>query len=322
MSRRQEAGNGTGVRVRDDDRRSGGRSGGAGRHHEAGPVGSGAVGGPTAARRWPTSVIGFGPRKVHRGTVDPIAHPQLPARSSLFVGANPTPAAAAVAASLIASGFGIAFLTLQTSLAASLVTGRSGPSPLPHPALLWWLGLVAGGALLVAGGSRLVGVVGSRRSARTPLGRALATMPVDWAVVEGVVPHDGRPVGRIVIGSFGVAVLHELRGTEQLRRIDDGWVEWSPTGWIPAEHPVDHAARDAERVRHWLTHGDLDFVVRVHGALVTTDPRIPRSPVCAVVQPDEVPRWLAGLQPQRSLTAGRRQRLIARAREAAAHRAH
>ena len=39
---------------------------------------------------------------------------------------------------------------------------------------------------------------------------------------------------------------------------------------------------DAERVRHWLNHGDLDFVVRVYAGLVTTDPSMLRSPLCAV----------------------------------------
>ncbi len=46
-------------------------------------------------------------------------------------------------------------------------------------------------------------------------------------------------------------------------------------------------ARDAERVRHWLGDGDLDFVVRVYAALVTADASMPRSASCAVITADQ-----------------------------------
>jgi hypothetical protein len=225
-----------------------------------------------------------------------------------------------VATGLVAAGFGIAFLTtLDGTLGSTIGPSSMGAGLIPLAATLWWLGLVAGGALLVAGTDRLAVVASSVRIAavgRGPLARSLATLPAGCDVVLGVVPHDGRAVGPVVVGSFGVAVLMELPRSDRLRRLSDGsWEERTPEGWTPSEHPVDRAARDAERVRHWLTHGELDFVVRVHGALVTTDGTIPRSPVCAVIDPDQVGPWLAGLPPQRSLTEARRHRLVARIRE-------
>lgn len=228
--------------------------------------------------------------------------------------------AVVVATGLVVAGLGIAFLTtLDGTLGSTIGRSSMGAGLIPLAATLWWLGLVAGGALLVAGTDRLAAVASVVRSAavgRGPLARSLAALPAGSDVILGVVPHDGRSVGPVVVGSFGVAVLMELPRADRLRRLGDGsWEERTPEGWVPSEHPVDRAARDAERVRHWLTHGDLDFVVRVHGALVTTDGTIPRSPVCAVIEPDQVGPWLAGLPPQRSLTEARRHRLVARIRD-------
>ena len=87
-------------------------------------------------------------------------------------------------------------------------------------------------------------------------------------------------------------------------------------GWVPTEHPLDRVARDAERVRHWLTHGDLDYVVRVYAALVTPDATIARTPLCAVISDDQIPDWLAALPRQRSFSAARRSHLLIRIREA------
>ncbi len=90
----------------------------------------------------------------------------------------------------------------------------------------------------------------------------------------------------------------------------------TPDGWAPTEHPLDRAERDAERVRFWLTHGDLDFIVRVHAALITADASMLRSPLCAVITEAQIPAWIAALPRQRTLTEGRRQQLVARVRAA------
>ena len=85
---------------------------------------------------------------------------------------------------------------------------------------------------------------------------------------------------------------------------------------MPTEYPLERVNRDVERVRRWLTESDLDFVVRVYGALVTTDATIARSPLCAVLAPEQIPAWFEALPRQRSLTAGRRNHLLARVRGA------
>jgi hypothetical protein len=251
--------------------------------------------------------------------VVPRIFPSRPARQS-----SSTVGAAALGAGLVAAGLSLAFLIVETPLASRLVSGGwTGSGQLPFAAILWPLGLIAGACLLVAGTDRLAIMVATLRSParnRSPFARALDALPNDVTVVRGVVPYDGRPVPTLVVGPFGVAVIDEIGPADRRRRVGVSWEARGRDGWVPTEHPVDHVARDAERVHHWLTHGELDFVVRVYAALVTSDASIPRSPLCAVVTIEQIPAWIEGLPRQRSLTDGRRHVLVARVRDAVAAR--
>lgn len=229
-----------------------------------------------------------------------------------------------IGAILVAAGLGLAFMAIDTPLVARLVPASGTGSPrLPIAPMIWTLAIVAGAGLLVAGTNRLATSVAglrSRPTPRSPMLRALAVLPADVVVETGVVLQGGRPIPELVIGSFGVAVVHEMGGHRVLRRVGRSWETRSPDGWVPTEHPLDQVERDAERVRHWLTHGDLDFVVRVHAALVTVDASMLRSPLCAVITEDQIPDWIAALPRQRSLSEGRREHLQTRFREATAER--
>ena len=221
---------------------------------------------------------------------------------------------------LVALGLGIALFALQTPLATSLVPQRPG-SGVALAVIVWALTLVAGGALLVAGTNRLAAIVATVRSGPRPLSSvaaAFGSVPEDIAVMTNVVPTEGRPIPEIVVGPFGVAVIHELGPKKVIRQVGTSWERKTRDGWVPTEHPLDTAERDAERVRHWMTHGDLDFVVRVYAALITADPSMLRSPLCAVITEDRIPDWIASLPRQRTLSEGRRQQIVARVRGAVA----
>ena len=107
-------------------------------------------------------------------------------------------------------------------------------------------------------------------------------------------PNSGRPIPELVVGPFGVAVIHEMGPREAIRRVGNTWEARTRDGWMPTEYPLERVKRDAERVRHWLTESDLDFVVRVYAALVTTDASIARSPLCAVITRRPDPRLVRG----------------------------
>jgi len=227
-------------------------------------------------------------------------------------------------AAFVATGLALAFLAIDTPLVATLVpASSSGSSRLAFALLVWALAIIAGACLLVSGTTRLATTVAAVRSwsrarDRSAVFCALAALPLDVVVASGVILNGDRPIPELVIGPFGVAVVHEVGARDVIRRMGQSWEARTPRGWVPTEHPLDRVARDAERVRHWLTHGDLDFVVRVYAALVTPDASMPRSPLCAVITVDQIPDWIAALPPQRGLSDGRRHRLLARVRTAVA----
>lgn len=222
-------------------------------------------------------------------------------------------------ACFVAVGLGLAFLALETSLLAGLVPTTTQVGLV---LVVWALVLVAGASLLLAGTNRLAAIAATiriRRRRRSPVVAALGALPADVTVATDVVPIDGRPIPELVIGPFGVAVIHELGRRDAIRQVGTSWERRTRDGWLPTEHPLDAAERDAERVRHWLTTtGDLDFVVRVHAALITADPSMLRSPLCAVITEAQIPDWIAALPRQRTLTEGRRQHVVARVRGAVA----
>jgi hypothetical protein len=225
-------------------------------------------------------------------------------------------------AGLVAAGLGLAYMAIETPLVSRLVpAGPLGSSGLGVSMLAWWCAVVAAAGLAVAGANHLAAMVASIRShaaRRPPLSRMLQALPDDVVVATGLVPDEGRPIPEVAIGAFGIAVVHEMGSAASVRRVGQAWETRTTEGWAPAEYPLEGVARDAERVRHWLANGDLDYVVRVYAALVTDDPSIQRSASCAVISADQVPAWIAALPRQRSLSAGRRHHLLARVRGAAA----
>ena len=138
-------------------------------------------------------------------------------------------------------------------------------------------------------------------------------MADDHAVAIRVrLPDGSRIVPEIVIGPFGAAVIEELppigavvnRGPRSWDvRLADGKIHM-------IDHPLEHATRDAERVRTWFGGEDSDHVVKVYAAVVGTDPNVSRTPGCAYITAEQVGPWLRSLPIQRSFDADRRERVI------------
>jgi hypothetical protein len=280
-----------------------------------GPVRFGRADGPTADGRWPGRLIGGRERRPHSWDMQLISTSRPTRRLGPLVGGT------VMGATLVATGLGLAFLAIETPLVSRLLaTGRTGSTPLEIALAVWSLVLIAGACLAVAGTSRLAAAVASVRAhaGRSPVARMLANLPEDVVVATDVVPGSGRPIPELVIGPFGVAIVHEMGPKTAIRRVGQSWEARTSDGWAPTEFPLDRLARDADRVRHWLAGGDLDFVVRVYAALVTDDPTIARSPLCAVIDAGQIPAWIEALPRQRSFSAGRRHHLLARVREAVA----
>ena len=218
----------------------------------------------------------------------------------------------------VTAGLLMAYLTLETPFVTQLVPdGRTGPSPVGFTVAIWSFALIAGGALLVAGTNRLAITLAHLRSSRvhvSVVARSLQGSTLDLTLVTDVAPSDGRVIPELVIGPFGAVVIHELPRPDVIRPASAPATSWeirTSDGWWPTEHPLDRAARDADRVRRWFADGDLEFVVRVYAEVVAPDGTLARSPGVAVIRVDQIQNWLAALPGQRSFTVGRRERLLA-----------
>lgn len=247
------------------------------------------------------------------------AVPQSAPRPSSLVGGTLLGSVLAVA------GLLTAYLTIATPLVSRLVPDASSGGGHVAIALgVWSFALVAGGAMLMSGAIRLALMLTTLRSGRNvggPAGRALGSALDEIVVARGVIPKEGPPIPELVIGAFGVAVVHALPTSQQIRHGRVGWDSRTSDGWHPIEDPLAAAVHDVDRVRRWLSAADLDFVVRVYAALVVSDRTLQRSPTCAVISVEQIPAWIASLPRQRTLTAGRRGRLLAMAQPSASAQA-
>ncbi|MCI0584864.1 MAG: hypothetical protein L0227_18570 [Chloroflexi bacterium] len=195
-------------------------------------------------------------------------------------------------------------------------SGRANATQLAAGALAWTFALTAPAGFGLVGLARLGSAVeryAARRRPPTPVVAIARTVADDHAVATRVrLPDGSRIVPELVIGPFGAAVIEELpppgavlsRGPRSWEvRLADG------KGHL-IDHPLERAARDAERVRTWFASDDSDHVVKVYAAVVGNDPSVGRIPSCAYIAPDQVGPWLASLPPQRSFDADRRAKII------------
>jgi hypothetical protein len=228
-----------------------------------------------------------------------------------------------VAALLLAAGGALAWLCLGTPLVSTFTpAGWVSTSDAVIGVLVWGFAIVVPISFLLLGVVRIATILddwlGGRRRPLAPH-FASALGPDHIAATDLMIPG-GRHISELVLGPFGIVVFGEVPPPSVSRFVGSRWeVRDSKGRWIPIEGPVDRAARSAERVRGWLSIDDRDFVVRVYAAVVTDDPRVQRSPTCAVVSPSDLTSWVAGLPFQRGLTPERRERLAAMIREVAAH---
>ena len=222
---------------------------------------------------------------------------------------------------LIVSGVVLAYVALATPFLRSVIpAGRFDPGQALTGIVVWAIALVAPAGFVLVGMNRLVRILSAVRGRiprRSPALRALDGVADDVVVAPGITLPDGRSVSELVIGPFGAAVIRELPPAAVTRVREGRWELRTRRGWIAIENPLERAARDAERVRRWLAHDDADFVVKCYAAVVGPATSVVRTGDCAVLTPDQLAPWIAGLPPQRSLTDGRRERLIEYVRAAA-----
>ena len=228
-----------------------------------------------------------------------------------------------IARALVVGGFLVVGATVLGYLVFSteflgqfMPSGRATATQVATGALAWTFALTAPAGFGLVGLVRLGSAVerySARRRPPTPVVAIARTVADDHAVATRVrLPDGSRIVPELVIGPFGAAVIEQLPPAGAV-------ISRGPRSWEVRladgkphliDHPLERAARDAERVRTWFASDDSDHVVKVYAAVVGTDPAVSRIPSCAYISPDQVGPWLASLPPQRSFDPDRRDRVI------------
>jgi hypothetical protein len=233
---------------------------------------------------------------------------------------GPVVAGTAIGTVLIVVGVVLGVLAFATPLLSMVLpSGRVSADRTLIAIVVWAAALVAPAALVLFGASRLARILGGvqHKPRRSALVQSIGTLPENVVVASGLTMPDGRTVSDLALGPFGAAVIRELPPAAITRIRNGHWEVRMRKGWVPLEHPLERASRDAERVRRWLCDDDVDFVVKTYAAVVGPDPTVERTAACAVLTPDQLGSWIAGLPPQRSLTPGRLEQMFELAREAA-----
>jgi hypothetical protein len=201
-------------------------------------------------------------------------------------------------------------------------TGRPTTYELIAGALAWTFALTAPAGFGLIGVARLFTAYERWRARRprvTPALRLRRAIGDDHVVATGVrLPDGSRTVPELVLGPFGAAVIEELppAGAVMSRGVRS-WEVRVGNGQIRTiENPLLLAGHDAERVRSWLSPDDADHVLKVYAAVVGSDARVERTPSVALIAQSQVAEWLSSLPPQKSIDAGRRDRLVKQVRAA------
>lgn len=215
---------------------------------------------------------------------------------------------------LVVGGLFLAWVAFATPILTGLTptSGRLTPGQLALGGAIWAFTLVAPPSFAIIGALRLSRVARAV-TARPPVravGRVAGSLGDEYLSAVDVRLPEGRVLRDVVLGPFGLAVLTELPPPRAMRHSGNSWEIHRPDGrWAHMENPLERTARDGERIRSWVASTERDFVVKVYGAVVTTDPSVTRTPSCAVVTPDQIPAWLASLPGARALTPDRRAEL-------------
>lgn len=223
---------------------------------------------------------------------------------------------------LLLVGLLVGWLCLGTSLISAVQPqGRPTVAQTTVGIVAWAFAIIVPAGLVLIGVARVAAMIDAVLSLRphTVAPRLAKSLGPDHLAATNLVLPGGRRIHELVLGPFGIAILGEVPPPSMSRHVSSRWEVRDGRGrWIPIEAPTDRAARDAERVRGWLTTDDRDFLVRVYAAVVTDDRRIQRTPTCAVVAPEELAGWMAALPTQRGLTPARMTRLVELIRSVAA----
>jgi hypothetical protein len=216
---------------------------------------------------------------------------------------------------LLGTGLAVGYMALTTSFVADV--SELGRDRVTRPlvgTLAWALAFLVPGLLVVFGLARLVGALdraGGRRRRPRPVAAISRRLTDEYTVAQAVRLPDGRLLPEVVVGPQGLVVVEALPPVRASRVAGRSWeVRLTNGRWLPIEHPLDRAARDAERLRHWISSEQESLAVRVFAAVVSDGHELARTPEVAVVARDQLASYLTGMPQARQMTPDRREAII------------
>jgi hypothetical protein len=103
---------------------------------------------------------------------------------------------------------------------------------------------------------------------------------------------DGHAIPEVAIGRFGAAVFRQIPGDAAVRRFGDRFEFQVDGQWIPFDEP---SRRDGSPLQVVSAPAESEFVAKVYAAVVTTAGDATEKPGCAILRPDQILPFLAGL---------------------------
>ena len=193
---------------------------------------------------------------------------------------------------LVLGGLWLAYVAWSTPILAAIAAAMRPGSTTAEPGLpMFALALAVPATFVVVGTNRLARTAGAIRRTWHGRGDRLSRIvPADIVIARGVTLDDGRPGPTLLVGPFGLVAALETK--------------------VVIAEDLEWAIKDADRVRHWLTQNDQDFVVRVHAVVIGQPAGVDRVPGCALITVEQLPAWLESLPHQRSLSEARLARLV------------
>jgi hypothetical protein len=203
------------------------------------------------------------------------APPHITSRFGSLVGGT------LLGAVLVATGLTTAYLTIATPFASNLAGGWAGNGGVSIGLGVWSFALIAGGGLLVSGTNQLAATVAFLRrgpATRGPAARALASWSDEIAVVGSVVPNGGEPIPELVIGAFGVAVVHALPSSKRVRHGPAGWESCNGDAWGPMDdRSTERCETRSVCVAGWARRTSTSWSASMPPSWSTIEPSLDRQ---------------------------------------------
>jgi hypothetical protein len=193
---------------------------------------------------------------------------------------------------LVAAGF-LVFM-LAAPIAATLVAIADHSLGIVGAALMIAMTVTLPISLATVGCARLSEAVSLAVEAR----HTVEIQPV-LAEAEAEAPPrsaraDGYAVPEVAIGRFGAAVFRQIPGDAAVRRFGDHFEFQVDGQWIPFDTPGWRTG-DPAALQIAPEPAESEFVAKVYAAVVTTSGDEVDRPGCAILRPDQILPFLAGL---------------------------